>query len=91
MFCTYADKRTAGFKDGKLDGKSANAVLSLLHHMDKQQLSGLVVYSAYMTMFLKKYTNFLKGNNPNDVLKLGKLLVFLSYICYMNLYHVSYV
>ncbi|XP_033215333.1 SET and MYND domain-containing protein 4-like [Belonocnema kinseyi] len=82
------DKRTSGFKDGKLNGDSANAVLSLLHHMDKQQLSGIVHHSIQIVVALVKNTNFLKKKNPIDVHHLGNLLVFLSYIVHMNLYRI---
>ncbi|XP_033215638.1 SET and MYND domain-containing protein 4-like isoform X1 [Belonocnema kinseyi] len=83
---TSKDRRTAGFKDGKLDGGNVNAILNLLSHNDKIPRSGLVMNAAKMTAALKKHTDFIKGNhNINDV---GRLLMFFSYTCFMNLYSI---
>lgn len=83
----FTDRKTAGFKDGKLDGSNINAILNLLSHNDKIPRSGLVMNAAKITAALKKHTDFIKATyNINDV---GRLLMFLSYTCFFNLYSVS--
>ena len=85
FYCT--DKRTAGFKNGKLDGSSGEAVVSLLHHMDKQNLTTVVSNAAQVACALIKHTDFLKRSN--DVRSLANLFIFVSYICHRNFYCVS--
>ncbi|XP_033215639.1 SET and MYND domain-containing protein 4-like isoform X2 [Belonocnema kinseyi] len=45
---TSKDRRTAGFKDGKLDGGNVNAILNLLSHNDKIPRSGLIRRNNFM-------------------------------------------
>ena len=85
----FSDKRTIGFKDGKFDGCTGNAVLSLLTHNDKQKLLGIVANASCVSVALKKHTDFFKKNSNPDVFRLAKFFVYLSYVCHMNLYFVS--
>ncbi|KAG7208257.1 hypothetical protein KM043_016603 [Ampulex compressa] len=62
-----AGSRTAGFVDGKFDGSTAQAVLSLTNHKDKRVYFDFTSSTAVATVFLAMHTDLLNGYRIHEI------------------------